>query len=284
VRAERAEEELVDHLWALRDLPPLPWIATRVLGLLSRQADEVESKQLIELLQADAALSAELLRRANSALYAFRWQILSLQHAVVILGLDKVRNLAMTLGLGAYLRPALRAAVLRRCWRHSLTCALLSEHIAPAWGIPADQTYAAGLLHDIGRLALLVKHPQSYADLLSVETNDRSNVLDAERELFNVDHCEAGAWLAEKWNFPKLLAQVVARHHDPPANDPFDILKLVHVTCRLTDSLGFYVIEAAQPEQTADILAELPERTQARLETDLKTLEETLERKVNALE
>ena len=110
--------------------------------------------------------------------------------------MEQVKALAMTVGLGAYLKGALKLTMLRRCWRHSIGCALLAEKLAPAWGLSPEQAYSAGLLHDLGRLALLTKYPQPYADLLSVVFENRLGLLASERDLFEVDHCQAGAWLA----------------------------------------------------------------------------------------
>jgi len=282
--AETVEQEQAERLWALRDLPPFPWIATKVLQLFASRDDDVEIRRLIELIRADASFSSELLRRANSPLYGLRSRISSLQHAVVILGLDNVKTLSMTIGMAAYLRAALKLAVLRRCWRHSLTCAVLAEYLAPWCGIPPDQAYTAGLLHDIGRLALLVKYPQAYADLLSVVLENEFQLIQSERDLFDVDHCEAGAYLAKVWGFPEDLAQAVARHHDPPEEGKFGLSRLIHVSCRLGDALGFEVAEPAAPEEASAILAELPKRALCLLQTDLNTLKEELTKKVNALE
>lgn len=282
--AESSEPKVAENPWALEDWPPFPWITTKVLQLFSSEDEDLAIKRLIELIRADASLSSELLRRANSALYGLRSQISSLQHAIVILGLDQVKALAMTIGLSSYLRSALRLVVLRRCWRHSISCGLLSEELAPACGIASDQAYTAGLLHDIGRLALLVKHPEPYANLLSVVMENNFSLLGSEKDLFDVDHCEAGEWLASEWSFPVELRQVVASHHYPPANGRFGLVKLVHLSCRLADSLGFQVAAPSEPEEPQEILAELPVQAQCRLHLDLTSLRETLTRKVNALE
>lgn len=278
------ESQSPSGLWALEDLPPFPWIATKVLQLFAAPEDDLEVRRLIELIRSDTALSAELLRRANSALFGLKSQISSLQHAVTLLGLDQVRTLALTIGLGSYLHTALKLSILRRCWRHSLASALLAEEFAPACSLPPDQSYTAGLLHDVGRLALLVKYPQPYADLLSVVIENRFAVLASEQDLFDVDHCQAGAWLAEKWEFPPELRRVAELHHNPPVNGSFDLVRLVNLACRLSDSLGFAAVEATQPEDPVDILGELPQKALSRIRFDVLELKETLTRKLNALE
>jgi putative nucleotidyltransferase with HDIG domain len=284
VGAETVEREQTGALWALKDLPRFPWIATKVLQLFAGRDDDIEIKRFIELIRADAALGSEILRRANSVLFGLPSKIASLQHAVVILGLDHVKTLAMTIGLGAYLKSPLRQAVLRRCWRHSLCSALLCEKMAPACGLAADQGYTAGLLHDIGRFALLAKYPQPYADLLSVVMENGFSLLATEKDLFEVDHCMAGAWLAGEWNFPPELVEVAGRHHDPPQRGAFNLLKLANLSCRMADSLGFAAVDPSQPEEIGQILSELPLDGRQRLQIDLTNLRETLTGNINALE
>lgn len=278
------EQQHANKLRALQDLPPFPWIATKVLESFGTRGDDLEIKRLIDLIRADVSLSSELLRRANSPLYGMQSRISSLQHAVVILGLDHVKTLSMMIGLGAYLKGAMRLAVLRRCWRHSLTCAMLCEELAPTCWLPPDRAYTAGLLHDIGRLALLVKYPQAYSDLLSVVIENRLHLLATERDLFDVNHCEAGACLAKQWGFPNELEAVVANHHHPPENGKFDMLRLVHVSCRLANSYGFDVADPVRLEDPAEILAELPKRALCLFQADMATVRETLLKRLNALE
>ncbi len=269
--------------WALRELPAFPSVATKLLQLLSRPDAEV--RRLIELLRSDAAFSAEILRRSNSALYGLSAQVSSLQHALVLLGFDQVRALAMSVSMGSYLRPALRIATLRQCWRHSLACALVSEELARASYFEEDRAYTAGLLHDIGLLGLMVNYPDEYSNLILVSQEHGFDLRDTERELFEVDHCAAGAWLARRWKFPEEIAEVAGCHHDPPAPGELRLTSLVHWGCLLTSSLGFAVIPGqAYGDSFADIRARLPHILQGRFEGDGEALRDRVARKVNSLE
>ena len=270
--------------WALRDLPPFPWITTKVLQLFDAPDDDIEVNRLTELIRADASLASELLRRANSALYGLRSQVSSVERAVAMLGLEKVKNLSITLGVGSYLKAALRLTVLRRCWRHSLGCALIAEELSPVYDISPNQAYTAGLLHDVGRLGLLVKYPQSYADLLSVVMENHFGILKSERDLFDLDHCEAGAWLAQEWDFPDELIRVIGEHHNQLEDDSPDLLKLLSISCRLADSMGFEVVDPAESEKAELILQELPNKLHNLLQKDLVDLKDRITAQVNGLE
>lgn len=248
----------MEEPWALRNLPPFPWITTKLLQLCSAPDDEIDVPRLTELIQSDASLSSELLRRANSALFGARCQVSSVDRAVTMIGLDSVKSLALTIGVGSYLQASMKLAVLRRCWRHSLGTALLAQELSESFGVRPDQAYTAGLLHDVGRLGLLVKYPQSYADLLSVVVENGYSLLQSERDLFDVDHCEAGAWLAREWDYPRELVDVFGHHHEDQPADAAPLLRLINCSCRLADSLGFEVVEPLRKEEPARILAGLP--------------------------
>jgi putative nucleotidyltransferase with HDIG domain len=153
-----------------------------------------------------------------------------------------------------YLKGVLRSETLRRCWTHSLSCAFLAEEMAPACGVEKDYAYTAGLLHDIGRLSILVAYPSEYTNLLKVAEENSFDVLECERQLFDIDHCQAGRWLAGQWKLPTEFGDVLGRHHEPLAGPKLGAVSLTHVACRLSDALGFSVLDtrpAADIEQIA---------------------------------
>ena len=221
----------------LRKLPPFPPIATRLLRLLSD--DDVSFVEVARLLRSDPALSAELLRLASSPLLGVR-RIDSMMQALSFLGLERLNSLVLALSLCKFVAPASRCAALRFCWRHNLACAVLCERLARAYGKSPDAAYTAGLLHDVGRLALLVTQPVRYNDLL-LKTDARPEQLCAlERDLFGVDHCEAGGLLIEQWGLPPEFREIALHHHVP--NGPlYSMTGLVHVGCAMADMLGFQV-------------------------------------------
>lgn len=259
--------------WALRELPPFPAIATKLLRLFA--SEDTEVRDVVGLIRADPAFSSELLRVANSPIYGLRSQVSSLHHAVVILGFDRLRSFAMTISMRNFLRTAMRIDVLRRVWRHSLACALVAEDVASLYWKNNDRTvrdraYTAGLLHDLGRLALLVKYPQEYANLLAVVSENPFDMLETEHDLFDIDHCEAGGWLARSWTFPSEIADVAVGHHEPIDKSQNDILNLVRTAVLLTDWLGFDVTPMLPVRTVMEIETMLPESVRPWLEEDME--------------
>jgi HD-like signal output (HDOD) protein len=140
--------------------------------------------------------------------------------------------------------------------------------------------YVAGLLRDIGRLALLVKYPDSYANLLAVSGEHSFDLMNTERELFDVDHCQAGVWLMERMPFPPELTEVVAQHHNVPAEKTFRMLHLIRIADRMADALGFAVAVQANQPVYEDVLQDLPEAAMVRFHYDEQELRTEIEARI----
>jgi putative nucleotidyltransferase with HDIG domain len=267
-------------------IPAFPPVAIRVLDLL--QEDNVPVDKLVELMRSDPAFSAELLRRANSPLFAFQSEVTSLRQALILLGFRRVRGLALTVATGMYLRKAGKIEDLRRFWRYSLACALLSEELARACGLPEDVAYTAGLLHDIGRLGLMVAHPEQYAQLMrhateQLERGEPVDVAQLERDLFGADHYEVGRRLAEAWRLPSPLPEVAGRHSREAARQ-WNIVGVVRFGCQLAIALGFGILPSPYNPSVEALLEELPQPVRNRLPADLHLLEEGIRRKLSELD
>lgn len=241
---------------SLSSVPAFPPVAAQLLRALS--GEDASVAEVVRLISSDAALSAQILQQANSPLYGARSPIVTVRGAVVMLGLGRVKSIALTLVTGNYLRRALRFVELRGCWRHTMACALLAEKLAGYCGMAEGVAYTAGLLHDIGRLGLLAAAPERYAEMLRASAIQCLDILDYERERFGADHAEAGRLLIEEWKLPAEFAVIAGRHHDPPDGSEFDLLALVHVACRMADTLGFEVVPPTRPASFDELRAMLP--------------------------
>lgn len=266
--------------WALSTLPPFPAVALKVLEELSKEGFEI--KQVVRWIESDPAFTVELLRVANSALYGFSYQIVSVHHAAMTLGADFVKALAMTVAMRTYLKTALRLPVLRRCWRHSLACAVLTGELCAASGSAADAAYTAGLLHDIGRMGLLAAYPAEYANLLNVSAEHAFDLSHCESELFDIDHCAAGAWMARDWKLPAEIVGIAARHHDELDQEP-GLLISVQLACRIANALGFSVIQGRNAGTLDDLMMRMPQAARSRFPRDADTLKSMVVSRIDAL-
>ncbi len=268
-------------------IPAFPPVAIRVLQLVSD--DDVEIKEVLDLMRGDPAFSAEILRRANSPAYGFKSQIESLQHALAVLGLRRIKVISMTVATRIYFRSALKIDELRRCWHHTLACGLLTEELARLSGVHEDRAYTAGLLHDVGRIGLLAAYPKEYSELLrqlaeQAASGEAVDVLAREGEAFGADHCEAGRRLIEKWKLPEEFARVAARHHEAAGDDNLDLRALVSAGCRLADALGFDVVPSPARPSLDEILTVIPEGKRHRFNLDPEWWRELAESRMRMLD
>lgn len=221
------------------ELPPIPAVAVKLLGLLAKE--EVALGEVAAAVSTDATIAAEVLRAANTAYYGIRGEVTSVRHATTLLGVARIRALAATIGLRRFLGQALKIPAVQRCWRHNLACAVTAEQVALRLGGNAADAYTAGLLHDIGRLALIVAHPKQYPELLDTADADGLAMLELEREALGMDHCEAGQWLAQHLLLPQVFQDVAGHHHQPAAVGPTEMLARIGIACALADWMGYWV-------------------------------------------
>ena len=244
-----------DRPWAIQSLPPFPAVALQLMSLLDD--DDVPMKQVVNLLRVDPALSAEILRVSNSALYGLSRRIDNVSHAVVVLGSETVKRLALTAALGRFSQRIVKNKTLRVCWDHSIACALIGEQLAALMGTSKDRAYTAGLLSDIGRLALLSCYPDEYAGMLEVARDNHFDQLECERELFDIDHCAAGQYMAHQWNLPPDIITAIGHHHEPSPVDN-EVLSVVCAATKLSDAIGFSVVQREEQPSIEDALADVP--------------------------
>lgn len=227
----------------------LPEIAIRVNRMVNDT--RVSAPQIGQVIQQDPALTARLLKVANSPLYGFAAKIDTVSRAVTVLGTKEIRDLVLaTSALKAFnIKPGVES--LDALWSHNIYCAiavrLLAEQCKQG---QAESLFISGLLHDLGRLLFLSLLPdESQAVLRRISGRGELGLFQAEREVIGFDHAEAGGELIKRWSLPASLEETVRFHHEPARAEHFPLeVALVH----LADA----VAHAAQ--SGADIEAYLP--------------------------
>jgi len=263
---------------ALDKLPPFPLVASRLMQLLAEEDPDIS--EVGRMIAAEPVFAARVLQMANSPLFALRAQVKTLSHAIVVLGLARVKSITVTRVLGDFVAPVLHVRALRGCWQNSLAGALLAEKLARACKMDMEVAYVAGLLRDIGRLGLLVKYPDSYANLLAVSGEHAFDLMNSERELFDMDHCQAGAWLMAQMPFPPELTEAVVHHHDTPTDNGFRMVHLIRIADRMADALGFAVLAQVKQPQFSEVLQELPAAALPRFNHDEAVLRAEIDSRI----
>jgi HD-like signal output (HDOD) protein len=211
------------------DLEPIPMSGTKLANLIADPESSLES--ITEVVSLDQALAGRALRAANSAASAARSTITTVKDAVVRLG----RSTMLTLGFGTKVREQLQRALPEfglaenMLWRHSVAAALAAESIGSLCKIQIPpESYAAALLHDVGKLVLArFLDPDLLSYLQRAQSEGRCHPLEAEMEILEVNHAELGGLIARHWGLPNAIALGIQYHHTPTDDHPL----VCHVVC-----------------------------------------------------
>ena len=221
---------------AVRNLPALPQAVLEARELLA--SEDVAFDRLADAISHDTALAADMLRLANSSLYGLAGRVRTVRDAVSVLGL---RNLDMLLTATA-MRNALQPASAGLFdtvshWRHAVASGLCAFHLAAEKKVARDAAFTAGLLHDLGRLALVCVAPQAMQELLARQSAEDLPLLALEWDQLGSDHAAFGAVVAQHWHFGADIVEAIRLHHGPGERPPTPLVDIVHVADAMVHAL-----------------------------------------------
>ena len=256
-------------------IPAFAPVAIQLLSIVSQEYVGLEA--LASLIRADPAMTVEVLRLANSALFGARREITGILPAIAMLGLNRIKSMVMTVAIRDLLAPARHSRVFAPCWRHSLATAFLAEEIATQSSLDRDNSYTAGLIHEVGQLGLLAARPADYDELVRTSDEEGRSLVELEREWFGTDHREVGVRLIDRWKLPGHFRTVLA--HGAASGGA---AALVHTACRLAEIMGFRVAGAAEEFDAAQLPGLPPDML--REPAELEELMASVATKINAVE
>lgn len=265
----------------LKLLPPFPAVALKLLSVISDE--DADFREVSRLIMADTALSSQVIRLANSALFGFSHEVTSVLRALSLVGANRIRDMLVTVALKNYMAPA-ESVVLRDCWRHSLAAALWGEALAQWYLLDRPMLYTAAILHDLGRIAMFKLAPDAYTRFLDKAAGDGTHDLrDLERETFTLDHCQVGGYLAKQWNFQSGLIDVIAHHHDTVTPESPRVRVLVQAACCASSMSGFSAAGPPREWDAARVAGLLP-RDPKGLQPPLVDMQQKVAQELNLIE
>jgi HD-like signal output (HDOD) protein len=199
----------------IQDILPLPNMVNAILKVVNDPYASLS--RVSETILKDQALTTKVLKLINSAYYGLAAPVGTVTQAVSLLGLDKIKNLAMAISLaeGLYRYSGLpfgRGAL----WHHSQACGVATSLVASAAGYPSpEEALIVGLIHDIAKALWTELFPERFLAAIKAVQMEGRDPLDAEKEFLTVPHAAVGAWMLEKWQLPGIFQQAVALHHEP---------------------------------------------------------------------
>jgi HD-like signal output (HDOD) protein/signal transduction histidine kinase len=206
-------ESDIRHRLLVARLPAMPQILLKLIEQC--QSDDVGMSELAELISKDAGMAGKILAIANSSAYHRNNRKVGLEHSLMTLGVEMIKTLVISESVLQVFNNFSHSSStdLRSFWKHSLSSAVLAREIASAMTYShLEEAYLAGLLHDVGRLALLSTANKEYA--ANFLARDDEALSEIEEQTFRITHQEAGAWLIERWNLDSFLSDSVLYHHD----------------------------------------------------------------------
>jgi HD-like signal output (HDOD) protein len=223
---EQREQVVGQAIREISHIATLPEVTLRIIELV--EDSRSTASDLHEVIAGDPALSSRILKVVNSSFYGLPGQIASINRAIVLLGLNAVKNIAIAASLsklfrGGELTPRFSAKDL---WEHSNAtaagCKIIADSLKLGLG---DEAFLAGLMHDIGVMVEMQADREKLIEVVeTLGVNSAGEplmcMLETEESVFGANHCHFGTALCRKWKFPRCLELVTAHHHAPLSADP----------------------------------------------------------------
>lgn len=244
--------DLQEMLGRIKSLEPFPSVAIKVLSMSTQE--DVLPRDLIGVIETDAAVTAKVLKLCNSAYYGFRREIASLHEAGNMLGVRTLVDLVMTSCTARYFQRAGGSDVsTQSLWKRSVTNAWAAQHLAQAGrGVDANRAYTVGLLQDIGHLVADRHIRDRWADI-QAQVAAGADLLRAEEEVLGMNHAEVGAHLAYQWDLPDVLVDSIRCHHAPEsATAEPELAWYAHLADAVTVAFASHEAETGDSEEPVD--------------------------------
>jgi HD-like signal output (HDOD) protein len=255
------DRRILAGLLKIKDLPTLPQVVTRIVELA--EDETASAHDFTAVLESDYAISARILRLANSPYYGLPNRVDSIGRAVVLLGFDAVRNLALaTTVVGLFADRKQTALTPEDFWMHAFGAAkaaqlLCRQHCRVE---SPEGCFTAALLHDMGKYLFALILKDDYLEVVAQAQKVERPLHEIETERFGMDHAEVGAWLLEKWCFPQMFRDAIANlySHEAYAGPYAREIAIVALSSALSHRAGFgRAGEAIEPALDSALLTPL---------------------------
>ncbi|GER94234.1 HDOD domain-containing protein [hot springs metagenome] len=219
---------------AIENLPTIPPVLKNLLNLIENP--KISLSEIGNFIMKDPVLTTRILKVVNSPIYGFPGRVSTISQALILLGLNTVKGVLLGVSVFEVMKK-----VMSGLWEHSVGCAvtsrIISQKKAPGY---LEEVSVAALLHDIGKVVMGLKFSNEYRRVLKEAETKDIFIFESERKYFSVDHAMVGAWLTDKWKFPRSLIEVIEYHHKPHLSRNVPVqTAIVHLSDILVRAYGF---------------------------------------------
>ena len=284
------KESIIEQLRDIRDLPTLPNVFLNLIRLM--RTPETPMKEIANVIETDPATSMKILRLINSAFYGLSRKVDSIHQSVVLLGNKALRNIVASISIFKAMEGGSEKTNFDRkaFWQHSIGCGVFTQYLANRLSTGYNEEgFTSGIIHDIGKIVLDRYFPEEFAAVTQEVRDQKVSFYQAEQQILSTTHPEIGAFLAEFWNLPPKLVEVIAQHHAfDPDSESAQLTAIVQIADMLTHrfqigSGGDDLIPEVEPlawqilHTTQEELESWSEEMQAELEKSQELQEMLLE-------
>ena len=217
-------DKTVELVNSVKDIHAMPSVIVKALNIMKKPTASM--KELGDIVMFDQSLTIKILALVNSAYYGFSQQISSINIALSLLGMVKVKNIIVAVAM----KPMMSNAGDKELWKHSMRVAAGCEYLAKLTKImDEDEAFIAGFVHDVGKIVLHMANEKLYTKVAKA-IEGGTDVLEAEKKYFDSDHVKTGSLLAKRWQLPILLANIISYHHAPSLSSipvPCNLVSLI---------------------------------------------------------
>jgi putative nucleotidyltransferase with HDIG domain len=192
------------------DLKVLPMVARKLIETLSD--DRCDTSSMSEIIEKDQTITARVLKISNSSLYGLRQEVISMQHAVFVLGFKTIRSLVLSISTRSLYKKF--GMTEQMMWDHSVGAAIAARMISMGLGKDMeDIAFTGGLMHDLGKVIMNNETPESFAGVMMNMYNEGLDSITAEEEVYGYNHTEVGSKVIAKWGLSHALIGILEKHH-----------------------------------------------------------------------
>jgi len=209
----------------VRDFPTLPTIYSKILEAISNPSTTVQD--LAILISKDIALTTKLLQVVNSPIYSIRGKVDTITQAIFYIGFTEVRNICLAISIFDIFKNSNANSNFNiiELWKHSISVGVITRLLGGIFNIKnLDNFFAAGLIHDIGKLFFSAFYEDKYSEIIDKSIEYAIPLNELEKRVFGTDHAELGYLIARKWNLPDTLANSIKHHTTGTFNGKFDLI------------------------------------------------------------
>jgi HD-like signal output (HDOD) protein/CheY-like chemotaxis protein len=228
-----SDASLVQLISQISSLPSLPDLYVKVIDEINSPNPSIQ--KIAESIARDVGMAAKILQLANSAFFGIGHQVNSPLRAVTILGFDTIKALIMTAQIFSQFDASIPSGFsIDDLWTHSMRCGVLAKTVARVEGlerVAIEDAFLGGLLHDVGKLVLIVNLPDRYREVTTLAAATGKALWEAEQEVLGTGHAQVGAYLMGLWGLPDRIVEAIAFHHRPSGclDLSFSTLTAVHI-------------------------------------------------------